>query len=535
MKARSSSAIGLAIVSTLFLAACGGPAAPAANSAPEYVKDGTLALALPEDPGDLNPVLTNKVAAQVVGSFAYDSLIATDPDTGKVQPYMASAWTETPSKVTFTLKDGITCADGTAFTAQMAADNYSWIVDPANGSPLKGSIIPADAKASAAGNVVTVETPEASPFLLQNIGSQAMACDAALKNPKSVSSASNGTGLFTVKEVVPNDHITLERRAGYTWGPDGATTSDTLGVPKTVTLKIVPNASTAANLLLSKGLNVAGISGPDEDRVKSAKLSSKPSTRLAGQLNFNHFAGLPTADPEVRKALVAAVDLDTYTKIVTAGTGVRATSLMALEPKVCVYDSVKGMLPAFDVKKAESILTAAGWSKNSAGVMEKAGKPLALSLYYINSTDRLSAAAEYLGSQWKALGVQVKLQGGDPNFVITNTFSTQDPSKWDVSTLTLQSNAPSIFPAYMSGEAPPKGTNFMSLNNSKYQDLTGQARVASGDAACELWKQAEQALFQDVDTLPVAVALSQTFFNGAESIYHTGTLSVPGSGYRVTK
>ncbi|WP_104090885.1 ABC transporter substrate-binding protein [Arthrobacter sp. GMC3] len=535
MKARSSSAIGLAIVSTLFLAACGGPAAPAADSAPEYVKDGTLSLALPEDPGDLNPVVTNKVAAQVVGSFAYDSLIFTDPVTGVVKPYMASAWTDSPSKVTFTLKDGITCADGTTFTAQTAADNFSWIVDPANGSPLKDSVIPADAKASAAGNVVTVETPEASPFLLKIVGSQAMLCDAALKNPKSVSSASNGTGLFTVKEVVPNDHITLERRAGYTWGPDGATTSDTLGVPKTVTIKVVTNASTAANLILSKGLNVATVSGSDEDRVKAANVPSKPTTRLAGQLNFNHFDGLPTADPEVRKALTAAVDLDTYTKIITGGTGVRATSLMAVDPKMCVYDSVKGMLPAFDAKKAESILTAAGWAKNSAGIMEKGGKELTISLYYTNSTDRQSAAAEYLGSQWKSIGVQVKLQGGDANFVITNTVATQDPSKWDVSTLTFQSNTPSIFPAYLTGPVPPKGTNFMSLNNTKYVDLVGKARVASGDGACDLWKQAEQSLFAATDMFPVSVALANTFFNGATSIYDTGSSFIPGSGYRVTK
>lgn len=534
MKVRSTSVIGLVIASSLLLSACGG-GNTTSGGAPEYVKDGTLTLAIGEDPGDLNPVVTNKVAAQIVGSFAYDSLVFSDPETGDVKPYLATKWTDGANKVSFTLKDGITCADGSAFTAATAAANFAWIADPKNGSPLRDSVIPSDMKATAAGNVLTVETPKPSPFLLQIVGGSALACEAALKNPKSVSTASNGTGMFKVKEVVPNDHVTLERRDGYTWGPDGKTTSDTLGVPKTVVIKIVPNVSTAANLILSKGVNVAGISGPDEARVKAAKIAAKPTTRLAGQLNFNHFAGLPTADPEVRKALTEAIDLDSYTKIVTGGTGVRATSMMAMEPKLCNYDSIKGALPTFDIAKAASTLTAAGWTKNAAGIFQKDGKPLALNLYYTNSTDRLSAAAEYLGAQWTTLGAQVKLQGGDASFVITNTFSTEDPSKWSVSTLTFQSNTPSIFPAYLTGSAPPKGTNFASINNTTYEDLVGKARVAAGSGACDLWKQAEQSLLAQIDLFPMSVSLQNTYYNGAESIYKSGSTSIPGTAYRVTK
>ncbi|MGO4806836.1 ABC transporter substrate-binding protein [Arthrobacter sp. 2MCAF15] len=534
MKVRSNSAIPLAVVSTFVLAACSGPATPV-SSAPEYAKDGTLTVALDEDPGDLNPASSNLVAAQVVASYTYDTLLFADPSTGALKPYLATNWTETPAKVTFTLKDGVTCADGTPFTAQTAADNFAWIVNPANGSPLKDSVIPADAKATAVGNVLTVETPEASPFLLQTIGSTALVCSAGLKDPKSVAAASNGTGLFVIKEVVPNDHITLARREGYNWGPEGTVTSETLGVPKTVVIKIVNNASTAANLLLSKGINIADVSGPDEARVEAAKLPSKPTTRLAGEITFNHYPGLPTEDPEVRKALTAAIDLDTYTKIITDGKGKRATSLMAVEPKRCSYDSIQGTLPAFDVSNAQSTLTAAGWTKNSSGILEKNGKPLTLSLYYINDSDLGNAAAEYLAAQWKSLGVQVKLLGGDQNFVVTNSFSAQDPSKWDVNTITLNSDTPSIFPAYLTGPTSPEGTNYASVKNAKYEDLVGKARLESGTSACELWKQSEQALFSQADLIPIAIDTHNVYFNGAESIYPSGNAIVPGSAYRVLR
>lgn len=534
MKVRLISAIALAAGSTFVLAACSGPTS-SGNSEADYAKDGTLTVALSQDPGDLNPAVSDLVAAQIVASYTYDTLLFADPSTGDLKPYLATKWTESPSKVDFTLKQGVTCSDGTPFTAQTAADNFNWIVDPANGSPLKDSVIPGGAKATAEGDVLTVETPEASPFLLQNIGSTALLCSAGLADPKSVASASDGTGLFVIKEVVPNDHITLERRAGYTWGPDGATTSETLGVPETVVLKIVTNSSTAANLLLSKGLNIADISGPDEPRVKAAGLDSKPTSRLAGQITFNHFDGLPTSDPEVRKALTEAIDLDTYTKIITAGNGTRATSLIAVEPKRCTYDSIKGTLPEFDVSQAKSTLAAAGWTKDSSGKLAKNGKPLTLSLYYINDSDLDNAAAEYLATQWTSLGVDVKLLGGDQNYIITNNFAPEDPGKWDVTSLTLNSDTPSIFPAYLTGPVPPNGTNFASITNAKYEDLVGKASLETGAAACELWKQSEQALFAQTDLIPISVATDNVYFNGATSIYATGNAIVPGSAYRVLR
>lgn len=140
----------------------------------------------------------------------------------------------------------------------------------------------------------------------------------ALSDPDSVKTASNGTGLFEITEVVANDHITLKRRDGYTWGPNGVTTSETVGVPRTVTIKIVTDPSTTANLLLSKGVNAATVTGADEERMDAAGLESRSYETMTDQFIFNQFDGIPTADQAVRKALLQAADLDAYTKISTA-------------------------------------------------------------------------------------------------------------------------------------------------------------------------------------------------------------------------
>src|SRR5262245_49591007 len=43
----------------------------------------------------------------------YDSLLAYEPGTWKLIPYIASSYTNTPTSVTFKIRDGVTCTDGT--------------------------------------------------------------------------------------------------------------------------------------------------------------------------------------------------------------------------------------------------------------------------------------------------------------------------------------------------------------------------------------------------------------------------------------
>ncbi|NYE18381.1 ABC transporter substrate-binding protein [Microbacterium immunditiarum] len=535
-RTRALAILSVALVTPLALAGC-STGTPSGNSgaSDDFAIDGTFSVAIAQDPGDLNPLLTNLVAAQVVNAFAYESLVFVDPETSEMQPLLAESWEEvSPTEVNFTIKDGITCSDGSEFTAETAAANFNWIVDEANGSPLRDSIIPSSAVATAEGNVVTVEVPEPKPFLLNNLGGQAMVCDAGLEDPSSVSAASNGTGLFEITEVVANDHVTLTRRDGYSWGPEGFATSDTPGAPKTVTVKVVTDASTTANLLLSKGLNAAVVSGADEARL--ADLDYKSSPNLSGELIFNHLAGVSTADVEVRTALTQAADLDSFTDIITGGKGERATSLITVEPKTCAYDSIADRLPEYDEDAAAATLEDAGWAKNADGVYERDGQPLHVTLVYNNTTDTVSAASEYLATQWENLGVEVELKGGDQGFLVGSTFAASDPSGWNVSVgLNLQSNTPEIFIPYLSGPTIPEGTNFPSIDNQEYVDLTAEASLEVGDAACDLWKQAEQALFDAVDIIPVSVTPYKMYFNGATSLVAPVAGILPAGAIRVLK
>ncbi len=321
-----------------------------------------------------------------------------------------------------------------------------------------GASVPETAVATADGDELTIKTTEPAPFLLERIGALKMACQAALDDPASVRGSSNGTGLFKITEVVANDHVTLERRDGYNWGPNGETTSDTLGVPKTVTIKVVTDAATTANLVLTGTVNAAPpVAGADIERVEASGLESMTSNTLSGQFIFNHNAALPTKDEAVRTALVQAIDLDDYTDINTGGKGSRATALAVVDPRACDFDSVTGVVPKFDMAAAKKTLADAGWKPGSDGVLTKDGQALQLTVIFANYRDTTSAAAEYAMKQWQELGAKVELRGGDNNFIISNTFAAKDLTSWSISIgLTVQSDTPpSIFVPYFAGPHPP--------------------------------------------------------------------------------
>ena len=124
MTVRALATAALAAVGMLALVSCSA-AAPGGSSSEDFAEDGTFTTMISQDPGDLNPLVTNLVSAQFVNAYAYDSLLFVEPSTGDPKPYLATSWEDGADRVSFTLRDDITCSDGTPFTAQVAADNFS--------------------------------------------------------------------------------------------------------------------------------------------------------------------------------------------------------------------------------------------------------------------------------------------------------------------------------------------------------------------------------------------------------------------------
>jgi len=506
--AKPALAVIAAAAAAVSLAGCstgGGNEAVAAEGKP-------FTVALSTDPGSLDPHASAVSALFAVSRYAYDPLVSINLD-GEISSALAKDWSLDGLTATLTLNEGITCSDGADFTAQTAADNITWIEDPANQSPFLGAFLPAGMTATAEGDTLTLALAAPAPFLFQSLSNLGMVCDAGLADRSTLAAGTNGTGPYVLTEAVPNDHYTYELNEDYAWGPGGLT-AEKEGLPSSVTARIIGNETTAANLLLSGEINAVQVVGPDAERLDAAKLFTQETPALLGEQWYNHTAGHPTADPAVRLALTQSLDLAELQKVLTSGKGGPATQLAVIPPTGCTVDSVSGNIPEFDVDAAEAALDEAGWAEGADGVRAKDGQKLSITFLYDSTLGTGGAAAAELAvAAWQGIGIEVTAAQQDSTTISDNLFGT---GAWDVAWEPLNINSPDQIIGFLSGPAAPEGVNFSGIQNDEYTALVTEAMGMVGSEGCDTWADAEAALFTAADVVPFANNFVKTYGAGAE-------------------
>ena len=235
----AATAVGLCVTASL-LAGCGGSDSSESGGGggggdeSKYVDGATFSMALSSDPGNLDPQMAAGSALFTMSQLAYDSLVSVNAESGAIESQLATDWTVDGTKVTFTLADGVTCADGSELTPTVVANNIAFVGDPKNQSPFLGTFLPvgATAKADDAAGTVTLKLAAPAPFVLNGLASLPIVCQAGLDDRKSLAQGTAGTGPYELTDAAPGEQYTYQVRDGYTWGPNGATTA-TEGMPAT--------------------------------------------------------------------------------------------------------------------------------------------------------------------------------------------------------------------------------------------------------------------------------------------------------------
>jgi len=489
-----------------------GSSPSTSGSGDQQFADGkTLTIAMSADPGNLDPQMTALSTTLQVDQFLYDTLLTVDAK-GKLQPRLAGSWDSTATEATFTLREGITCSDGSPLTASTVADNINFVADPKNASAALGLFVPPGAKATADDDArtVTVTSPSPNPFLVESLGGLFIVCADGVKDRSVLAKGGAGTGMYTLKDSVASDHYTLARRDGYAWG-SGDFDAKQQGLPDTVILKIVPNESTAANLLLSGQVDAARIVGPDRDRVSATDPFERDLQSLLGELWFNHASGQPAADQAVRSALTQALDLAQLRAVITGGNGKAPTGMINPGSTPCTGDTVTGNLPAHDVSAATSALEAAGWT--GSGTRAKDGKPLAITLYYPSSLGpNMQAGAELMQKSWQAIGADVTIKPMTDTEMSKIILAGQ--GHWDAALVPVGLPLPTQLVPFVSGAGAPDGQNFSAIDNADYTAAVQKAMQQVGAAGCDQWDAAETALFKAVDVVPFASSTVPWFGKG---------------------
>ncbi|WP_317985722.1 ABC transporter substrate-binding protein [Streptomyces sp. 5-10] len=172
----------------------------------------------------------------------------------------------------------------------------------------------------------------------------------------------------------------------------------------------MPEQSTAVGALQSQQADVVrNIAPDDEETVKGAdgQVKAFPAQGESNQLHISLAANAPTRDLEVRRALQAATDRKEINDIALSPSyGVAKSILVHGTPR---RPDGSAYLK-YDPAKAKRLLGEPGWKAGSDGIRAKNGKRLSFTLYVTPYYQVSQAVVEVLQSQWKMVGVEVRLK-----------------------------------------------------------------------------------------------------------------------------
>lgn len=407
---------------------------------------------------------------------AYDKLISYNPYSKKFVPYLAKSWTVTPKlrpkEVVFTLRTDAKCEDGTPVTATVIKNSFERLLTvPKLADPLPKlfGAGPFHIQANDKKHTFTFRTESPYINLLWGFVDSGIICPYGLAqeaaNPGWLETHQAGSGPYDLVNFVPNQLVQWKKKANWTWAPPGVNPGR---MPSVMTWQTTLNVTTIANLLTTHQAQIGFLNpGPDTARLKSDS-SLTTETAVGGtplSVIFNQRPGHPGTDPTVRAALSAAISPKDV-GLATWGSASTPTPSFLTPDNACFDKKVYSLAPKGDITAARKILTSAGWTPGSNGIMTKNGKPLHIDL--ISRIDRYAGVGEYLANQWRKIGVDVKLVDG----VGTAYTSALQAANFDAGVYRAQNNRPIPWfqmNAYY-GAPSPVGINYSAagLGNNDY-------------------------------------------------------------------
>ncbi|MGW0785633.1 ABC transporter substrate-binding protein [Streptomyces sp. NPDC002913] len=395
----------------LATAACSGSEGQSDAAASVARKDrygGTLNIGLSADPGGVDAAVVNQVWRTVARSLA-DSLVFYNPETKKVEPWLATSWTvsEDARTYAFELRDDVTFHDGTKLTAEVVKANLESLNRPGIHSSAKTIVQGISKITTPTEHQVTVEFAEPNAAFLTSLSRAYVGIVSQKTAELPVEERQkwlDGSGPFYLEEYVPNQRIVLKKRKDYDWAPKYFKHSGAAYLDEVV-YKIIPEDSVRNGAVI----------GDDELQfiywVNAKYVSQLKGSGLTISKTLNPATGLELPlntsskflkDVRVRQALQVGVDREQFVKIASGGVDQPATGPLSKDNP---YYSDQSALLKYDAKKAKSLLEQAGWTKVGSDGIRRDAEGRRLSL----RAPRDDAALQVLQDQWKKLGIELVL------------------------------------------------------------------------------------------------------------------------------
>jgi peptide/nickel transport system substrate-binding protein len=426
-------AISLVVVAIFFIRRCGTPQSDGFGDAR---RGGRIVASFRSEPTNFNRLVAAQPATRLVTLLTQATLLRVEPNTGALEPRLASSWAGTPDGLTwtFTLRPNVRFSDGTPFTAADVLFSFQALYDErvrsALAADMKANGQPFQVRALDDHHVVlTFPAPfgpgisvlESLPILPRHklqaafdAGTLAGAWSPGV-NPSDMA----GLGPFMLQEYVAGQQMRFVRNPNF-WLKDAD--GETLPYLDEIVVSIVPEQN-AELLRLQAGdtdMTTGTARAEDLAMLRDAATAGRvqiltPGTAIdPSAFWFNLKPGSTAvttkpwiADESFRRALSHAVNRQGIVDTVHLG-----AATVIYGPVTPGHGDwyVSGMgETAFDLGRARTLLASLGMSdRDGDGILEdKANRPVRFSLLTQRGNTERERTSAVLEEQLRQVGVKV--------------------------------------------------------------------------------------------------------------------------------
>ena len=451
------------------LAACSREHWTDARGMHPWTVPGVLRVGVASMPNTLDPVLRTQYLELFFSRFIFDPLIATSVD-GSLEPKLAR---EVPTSrnggisadgrtITYHLRSGVRWQDGAAFTSADVRFTYLAYMNSRNNVTQR----------SGYEEIARIDTPDSltaivhlkyasAPFVREFTTQGGVIPRHAFENAGALNTAGFnaapiGTGPFKVVRWKRGDRIELVANDEYF-----------LGKPRLrrVVIRFFPDENAAANELRTHDIDwLWGASTVAYRRLRDVatlhSMLERANAFYGVEINGSH---PPLDDVRVREAISSAIDRETLVSKIAFGA---ATVANADLPSFLWTHDPKLIGQRYDRAAALALFAHAGWHANAGGALERAGRPLALTMVFVSGNATSQAAAVQVQSQLRAIGIAIALKSVDPNqlFAPYGSGGVLARGAYDLDwSGFFETDDPDDHVLFACAERPPNGFNFARL------------------------------------------------------------------------
>ncbi|MFH8422201.1 ABC transporter substrate-binding protein [Streptomyces sp. NPDC018038] len=399
-------------------------AVPGTASAEDKAAGNTLTVAVSQSIDSLSPFLAQKLTSTSIHRLAYEYLTNYDAKDARTVPGLATAWTPSADKLTwtYTIRENSKWSDGKPATAEDAAWTFNKMMTDPNAATANGSFTANFAQVTAPDPktlVIRLKKPQATmtaldvPIVPKHVWEK-VGDFSKFNNDKQFPIVGNGP--FVITDYKVDQYIKLKPNKDF-WR--GAPKFDELvfkyykdGDAAVAALQkgevsFVPNLTPAQAAALKTQQDVKVNDAPGR-RFYAIATNPGARARDGGTFGNGHKALL---DPAVRKALFLAVDRATLVDKVFQGHAVEGQGYIPPRFGSYFWQPGDGQRRAYDPAEADKVLVAAGYRKNADGKrVGKDGKPLDFRILCHATDPNDKAVGKYLQEWWGELGIGLKVE-----------------------------------------------------------------------------------------------------------------------------